>query len=148
MSISKHSCQFLLERDQGEHNLVIDTLIVILLGDSFIFDPVTHSTYSDIQAKEIPTENGYTQKSKVLDGFALSVLSDVESVKAVCSDVAWIANGGDWPGVSHFAIINNSHNNDTVILCNDFETVYEIEDGKPLKLSFKNGLYLAKIVVS
>lgn len=145
MAVSRHSYQFLLERDKGEHDVVNDALIVILLGETFVFDPAVHATYSDIQSFEIAAGYGYLQKSKLLEGVGLSIQTTEERVFATCVNPVWQVSGGDWPGVRAAAIINDSHINDTVVLCIDFETIYTLTDGLPFELNFSNGIYAARI---
>lgn len=62
-----------------------DTIIVILLDDSHAF-VATHNVIGDIDANELPTAGGYTQKTKTLAGKAVT---QAAAVKWDANDVVW-----------------------------------------------------------
>ena len=145
--VSIHSLQFLYERDKGEHDILTDVLKVILLNETFYFDPAAHSTYTDISPYELTGQFGYVQKDKTLTNVGLTIEAGEDRVKATCSSPSWEAAGGNWEGIKACAIINETHANDTVVLCVDFDAIYIMEDGIPFQIDFSNGLYLARVII-
>lgn len=140
MSITcKVSNQFNEEHSKGEHDLVNDSLVAILLDTSYgTFDPATDSTYSDISANEIATGNGYTQKTKTLTTVSLDQSADTMTLNA--DNIAWTASGGSIEATKACAIINDTHTNDTVICCIEFGANYTATVGTTLTLNISSGL--------
>lgn len=135
-TISNH---FNEEFSKGEHDLINDNLVAVLLDTSFgPYDPTTHWTYTDISANEIAAGNGYTQKSKTLTTVSLDRITSVMTLNA--DNLTWTASGGDIEATSACAIINDTHANDTVVCCVEFGANYTATDGTSLTLNLSNGV--------
>ena len=135
----KVSNQFNEEHSKGEHDLVSDSLIAILLDTSFgPFDPTSDLTYSDISANEIATEFGYTQKTKALATKSLDQVAGVLTLNA--DNLTWTAAAGAIETCKAMAIINDTHANDTVICCIEFGANYATADGTALTVNLSNGV--------
>jgi hypothetical protein len=136
----KVSNQFNEEYSKGEHDLVNDSLVAILLDTSYTtFDPTSDSTYSDIYANEIATGNGYTQKTKTLTTVSLDQAAGVITLNA--DNISWTASGGSIEATKACAIINDTHSNDTVVCCIEFGANYTATDGTTLTLNLSSGLF-------
>jgi hypothetical protein len=133
------SLQFLLERQRGEHDLESDTLTAILMEVGFVFDPETHSTYSDISANEIATGYGYTQKSHNLSSVAAEIVAGNVDVSA--TDLTLTASGGAIESCVACCIINNTHATETVVCCIEFGVTYATPEGTQLVLPFSDGFF-------
>jgi len=68
-------------------DLEADTIKVILLDDSHAFTS-THNVIGDVDANELPTAGGYTQKTKELAGKAVT---QAATTKWDATDTAWAA---------------------------------------------------------
>lgn len=146
MAVSLHTYQYLLESYQAEHNLPADTLHLLLMNDTFAFDPAVHATLADVASYELPTGNGYTQGGVVLTSVTASIDAVGERVLVTCDNFSIAASGGDLPPTASAIIYNNTHANDTVVLCIDFGQVITLVDGGvPLDFDFVNGFSEALI---
>ena len=76
-------------------DLSSDSLIAVLMDDTFTFDKDTHATLSLIADHQILTKNGYTQSVKPLESGALN--EDDVNDKAVytCDNITWLATDVD-----------------------------------------------------
>jgi hypothetical protein len=131
--------QFMTEEADKGHDLAADSLIICLMNTAFAFNPATHSTYADISASEIATGFGYTQKTKELANVAVTETATGCTVS--CDSPSWTAAAGDFPAVGSAVVINDTHGNDTVILCIDFGADYTTTDGTIFQIDFTNGLF-------
>ena len=119
-------------------DLSADTLIAILMNDTFAFDKDTHSTLALVTASQLATKNGYTQDTKALT--TLSLVEDDADDKAAftCDNVTWTADATtDATGIGPtgaWCIIDTTTSDDTLICCIDFGTDYTISDGSSLQL--------------
>lgn len=150
MATAQHSLQFLQEAQQGEHDVLSHALVVVLLTSSFSFDPATHATYADISAYELPEGNGYSQKSKVLNVDGISQDGTNSRVVVSCTNPSWEVSGESWTDLQYAAVINDSHANDTLVTCINFETVYSLDPGTPFQVDFAavGGLYAANATIT
>lgn len=143
---NKYSEQFILELYRKEHDVENDSLVVVLLGSTFPgFDPATHSTYSDIGSYEIPAGNGYTQKTKTLSGVTASISSGKILLECSPDYVSWTATDSGMPAVIAAAIINDTHPNDTIVCCIEFDAAYVTDAGLEFQISFANGITDANV---
>lgn len=95
-------------------DLSADTLIMILMNNTFAFDEDAHATLADIAADQLATSNGYTQNAKELANKVLTEDDVNDKGKMVCDDVSWTASGGSF-GPTGAAVIL------------DFDSISEIE---------------------
>ena len=96
-----------------EIDMEADVIKVILLDDSHSF-AATHNVIGDIDANELPTAGGYTQKDKVLAGKSVTQAAAVK----------WDANDSEWPGSTfscwHAALFDDTIATDDLIGSIDF----------------------------
>lgn len=135
---NKNSEQFVLELFRAEHNLLTDSLVFCLMNDSFVFDPATHSTYSDISTSEIAGTNGYTQKTKAVTISGIAVTNGIVVVS--CDNPTWTAAGGAIENTAACCVVNTTHANETVVCCCEFGAAYATADTKQFQINFVNGL--------
>lgn len=135
----KVSNQFNEEHAKGEHDLLNDSLIAVLLDTSFgPFDPTTHLQYSNISDNEIATGYGYTQKTKALTTVSVDQSAGVMTLNA--DNLVWTASGDAIETTKACAIINDTHANDTVICCIEFGANYSAADGTSLTVDISSGV--------
>lgn len=144
--VTKHSLQFLKELVQKKHDIENDSLVIVLMNSSFTFDPINHSTYADLSG-ELPTQYGYTQKTKALTNVTASIVGANLEVKIDADNVQWNAVSGEI-GPTGSAVIINTTYNDTVVQCIDYGTDYTTQAGDPFGINFSNGMTKLKSVVS
>jgi len=119
-------------------DLSTDTLIAILMNDTFTFEKDTHSTLAAVTANQLATKNGYSQDAKVLT--SLSWIEDDTNDKGVftCENITWTATSvDDGTGIGPtgaFCIVDLSTIDDTVICCFDFGTDHTINDESGFQL--------------
>ena len=135
---NKNSEQFVLELYKGEHDLEAHSLKFILMNDSFVFNPETHSNYAAISASEIATGGGYTKKTKAVVVTGIAISDGVVVVS--CESPVWTATTGGIPAVAACCVINDTHANDTVICCCEFGAAYTTADTKQFQINYSNGL--------
>lgn len=140
--VTTYSHQFMLECLRKEHDIEDDTLKIILLGSAFAFDPDTHATYSDVSASEIANGNGYTTGGDTLTNVDASIDTVGDKVDIAADSVTWTASGGAIPTVGSAIVYNDSHTNDTVVMCIDFGADYDTADTKLFQINFANGFGL------
>lgn len=75
-------------------DLSADTLIAILMNNTFAFDKDAHATLADIADDQLDTEYGYTQNTKELANKVLTEDDANDKGKMVCDDISWAASGG------------------------------------------------------
>lgn len=138
--VTTFSHKFLEEVVQAEHDVTTDTLKIILVDAAFTFDPDTHATYADCSANEIATGNGYTTGGETLTNVAVSIDSSADQVDIDADNVTWTATGGTIPETGAAIIYNDTHANDTVVMCIDFGADYITTDTKLFQINFSNGL--------
>lgn len=79
----------------GGVDFTTDAFRVILMNDTFTFDPDTHEAYSNVSADELATNYGYTQGAKELVVDAAWAKDNVNDKAAITwTDVSWAASGG------------------------------------------------------
>ena len=135
---NKNSEQFVLELYKGEHDLETNSLKFILMNDTFVFNPATHSNYAAISASEIATGNGYTVKDKAVVVTGIAITNNVIVVS--CESPVWTATDGAIPAVAACCVINDSHANDTVVCCCEFGASYSTAQDKQFQINYSNGL--------
>ncbi len=91
----------------GVPDFNLDTFKIILMSDTFVFNPDSHDIYTDVSASELATANGYTAGGVILSGVAV-VQDDVNDRASITwANVSWTASGGDI-GPTSGAIIYDS----------------------------------------
>lgn len=143
--ITTHTYQFLLELYRKEHDLENDDIRIILMDDTFAFDPTTHTTYSNVSAGEIANGNGYIVGGQLLTNVTAEIDMVNTRVLVTADQAQWTATDGAIPLKGSAIVYNDSHVNKTVILCIDFGIDYLTAEGSPFQISFVNGLSQAFI---
>ncbi len=115
-------------------DLAADSLKVILMDSTFVFDKDTHATLADVTADQLATGNGYTQNSIVLANGVLVEDDTNDAAVFTCDDVSFAASGGDIGPTGAYIIYDDTTSDDTIIACVDFGTDYTIADGSNLQL--------------
>jgi hypothetical protein len=77
-------------------DLSADTLIMILMNNTFAFDKDAHATLANIAADQLATSNGYTQNTKELANKVLAEDDANDKGKMTCDDVSWTASSGSF----------------------------------------------------
>lgn len=75
-------------------DLSADTLIMILMNNTYAFDQDTDATLADIASDQIATDHGYTQNAKELANKVLTEDDANDKGKMTCDDISWTASGG------------------------------------------------------
>jgi len=132
MTISTLSNRWLEEKCKKNVNEETDTFRIILLDTTFTFDRDTHETEADIQSHELATGNGYTQGGQTLSGGALTRDDTDDEMNRDWSDVTWTASGGNLGPTRWCAIIDDTHANNIIMGCSDFEQDITVADGQDL----------------
>lgn len=112
----------------GNLNITSDTIKIILMDDSFVFDPDAHATLADITANQLATGNGYTQDDKILTGVVASENDTEDKATWTFDNATWTATGDIGP-IGAYVLYDDTTSDDTVISCVDFGTDYTISAG-------------------
>jgi len=107
-------------------DLSADTLKIILMNNTFVFDKDTHATLASVTASQLATTGGYTQNSKTLLNQVLSEDDTNNKGKMVCSNVVWTGTGDGFGPTGALIIYNDTTTDDTVVGCADFGTDYTV----------------------
>jgi len=129
------SNHFLAERNKGNFDAINDQCIGILMQSGFVFDPDVHAIYTDVSANELPTGNGYTQKSLVLTTPSVSE-DDTNNRSDITFDNATVtASGGSIGPCPGMTIIDDTHINDMIVGYIDFGSDQTANDGAPFTVA-------------
>jgi hypothetical protein len=79
----------------GDIELGTDSIIAILLDNTYTFDPDTDDMLSDITADQLATGDGYTQDNKALANMSFDRDDANDRAVLTCDDISWSASGGD-----------------------------------------------------
>jgi len=134
MTISILSNKWLEEKSKKNVDEETDTFRVILLDNTFSFNRVTHQTEANISAFELATGNGYTQGGITLSGGALTRDDVDDQMERDWADVIWTASGGSIGPTRWCAIIDDTHADDIILGCADFEEDITVQDGSDFEL--------------
>jgi hypothetical protein len=115
-------------------DLSADSLIIILMDDTFAFDKDAHATLADVTASQLATLNGYTQDTKALTTLSWTEDDTNDKGAFTCADTTWTAAGGDIGPTGSYIIYDDTTPDDTVICCVDFGTDYTISDGSSIQI--------------
>lgn len=109
-------------------NMTSDTLKIILMNSSFVFNKDTHAILADVTAYQLATGAGYTQDNKVLSG-VVAVEDDTEDKATWTFDnPTWTATAELGP-IGAYVIYDDTTSDDTILACVDFGTDYTITNG-------------------
>ena len=105
-----------------------DSFKIILMGTGFIFNVVTHGTYTDVLGSELATGSGYTAGGSVLAGQAVTQNDTTNKGRIDFNNVSWIAAGGSIVA-SGAVIYDDTHASDIVVGYVDFNGDQTTLDG-------------------
>lgn len=92
LTVSNH---YKYQLSKGKIDLSADTLIAILMNNTFAFDKDAHATLDDITVDQLATGNGYTQDTKELTTKVLTEDDTNDEGVMTCDDISWTASGGN-----------------------------------------------------
>ena len=99
---------------KAEVNFSSHVFKIILMGDGFQFNPVSHKKYSDVSAFELPTASGYTIGGATLTGVVITMDDPNKQINTSWANPSWIATGGNLSAIGAL-IYNDTHVNDILI---------------------------------
>jgi len=134
MAISILSNKWLEEKSKKNVDEETDTFFVILLDNTFSFNRVTHETYAHISSFELPTGNGYTQGGIALSGGALTRNDVADQMERDWIDLIWTAAGGSIGPMRWCGLIDDTHADDIIMGCADFEEDITVQDSSDFEL--------------
>ena len=105
-------------------DLSADTLIMILMNNTFAFDKDAHATLADIAADQLATSNGYTQNAKELANKVLAEDDANDKGKMTCDDVSWTASGGSFGPTGAAVILDFSAIDDTEFFTTEIDRTF------------------------
>ena len=79
---------------KGNIDLSTDTLVIILMNNTYAFDEDADATLANIAADQLATANGYTANNKELTTKVLAEDDVNDKGNMSCDDVTWAASGG------------------------------------------------------
>jgi len=135
-----NSLKFLQEILLKEHDLSSDALKLVLLDHEFVYNPATHGQYSDVSASEIAGENGYTTGGVAMPAASVNIGTGKVTV-SFAENVSIEAVGGDIASSAAAVVINDTHNDKTIVCGIDYDNVYLTTDGKFLHFNLSDGLF-------
>lgn len=105
-------------------DLSADTLIMILMNNTFAFDKDAHATLANIAADQLATSNGYTQNAKELANQVLTEDDVNDKGKMICDDVSWTASGGSFGPTGSAIILDFSALDDTEFFTTEIDRTF------------------------
>lgn len=129
MATAVVSNHFKYKKDMGLVNMDTDTFKLILLDDSFTFNPDTHATLADVTSDQLATNYGYTQNSISLANSAVSEDDSYNAGITVWDDVTISASGGDIGPFKSIIIYDDTTSDDTVYCCVTLPSTVTIGNG-------------------
>lgn len=121
-----------------EIDLSADTFGIILMNDTFEFDPDAHATLADVTgspSSELETGNGYTRQTKTMTGGTWTEDDTNARGVRVFDSVSWTATGGVIGPVGAAIIYDDSTDDDTVVGCIDFGEDITTLEGATLQIA-------------
>jgi len=116
-------------------NYSSDTIKVILLNTTFVFDEVTHELLADVTANQIATNYGYTQDYAILINPVLATNMSTDKFEASFDDYTFEASGGDIGPFRFVAFYDDTDPDDSLIAVVNLGVDKTIVDGESYKLS-------------
>ena len=105
-------------------DLSADTLIMILMNNTFAFDKDAHATLANIAADQLATSNGYTRNAKELANKVLAEDDVNDKGKMTCDDVSWTASGGSFGPTGAAVILDFSAIDDTEFFTTEIDRTF------------------------
>lgn len=135
MTTCIHSNHYLSQKQKGLIDLTNDSLILILMNNSFTFNRDTHATLADVSASQIDSGNGYTQNSITLDNPVHTEQDSGDYAQTLYDAISIIANGGSIGPTNGSIIYDSTTADNTIIGYIDFEGAVTVTDGNRINIS-------------
>ena len=130
MSIALSPNHYMFQLMSAKINFASDTMIAILMNDSFEFDIDTHATLANVTANQIATAYGYTQDSHTFTTPALTEDDANDKASYSCDNLTVTASGGNIGPVGGYMIVDTTTADNTVVANVDFNTLFDsVTDG-------------------
>jgi len=130
MGISLSPNHYMFQLMSAKINFASDTMIAILMNDSFEFDIDTHATLASVTANQIATAYGYTQDSHTFTTPALTEDDANDKASYSCDNLTVTASGGNIGPVGGYMIVDTTTADNTVVANVDFNTLFDsVTDG-------------------
>lgn len=94
-------------------DLSADTLVMILMNNTYAFDKDTDATLANIAADQLSTGNGYTQNAKELANLSLIEDDANDKGSTTSDDISWTASGGSIGATGAAVLLDFSALDDT-----------------------------------
>jgi len=120
---------------KGVIHFDLDTFKIILMQDDFVFDPDTHRVAADVYSGQLPTENGYSQNTKVLTGVSITEDSELSQVVIAWEDAEWTAILGSIGPLKSVIIYDDTYQDDPIIMFGELASSLIVSEG--LSVSMK-----------
>jgi len=130
-SVSNH---FKQQLNLGEIDFDSNVYKVILMDDSFTFDPDTDSTLSGVTSSQLATQGGYTQDDKTLSNVSVTENDTTNKSEVTWDDASWTATTSGIGPTGSFCIYDDTTSDDTIICCVDFGEDYTVAEDSVLTL--------------
>lgn len=105
-------------------DLSTDTLVMILMNNTYAFDKDTDATLANIAADQLSTGNGYTQNAKELANQSLSEDDANDKGVMTCDDVSWAASGGSIGATGAAILLDFSAIDDTEFFTTEIDRTF------------------------
>jgi len=130
MGISLSPNHYMFQLMSAKINFASDTMIAILMNDSFEFDIDAHATLANVTANQIATAYGYTQDSHTFTTPVLTEDDTNNKASYSCDNLTVTASGGNIGPVGGYMIVDTTTADNTVVANVDFNTLFDsVTDG-------------------
>ena len=121
LTVSNHYKYQLMKK---KIDLSADTLVMILMNNTYAFDEDTDATLANIASDQLSTGNGYTQNAKELVNLSLS--EDDANNKGImtCDDISWAASGGSIGATGAAVLLNFSSLDETEFFTTEIDRTF------------------------
>ena len=105
-------------------DLSVDTLVMILMNNTYAFDKDADATLANIAADQLSTGNGYTQNAKELANLLLSEDDTNDKGAMTCDDISWTASGGSIGPTGASVLLDFSALDDTEFFTTEIDRTF------------------------
>ena len=110
----------------GNIDFSTDVHKIILMNDTYVFDPDTDSTLSGITADQLPTANGYTQDDFILQNISITQDDTNDRVHITWDNPSWTVTSGTIGPTGSSIVYNDTTSDKTVVGAITFERDYTV----------------------
>ena len=105
-------------------DLSADTLVMILMNNTYAFDKDADATLANIAADQLSTGNGYTQNAKELANLYLIEDDANDKGAMTCDDISWTASGGSIGPTGAAVLLDFSALDDTEFFTTEIDRTF------------------------